>query len=59
MSIEQQQMLDVAAKHIRQQSERITAMEDALRAIRSHCEVQPSALAKAIVATCNSALGDK
>lgn len=32
------------------------AMRDALGTIREHCKVQPSALAKSIVATCDSAL---
>ncbi len=37
-------------------SERIDELVDALKSIRVHCEPQPSALAKAIVATCDAAL---
>jgi hypothetical protein len=35
---------------------RLERCEDALRSIREHCAVQPSPLAKAIVATCDAAL---
>lgn len=37
----------------------VEAMRNALRSIREHCAVQPSALAKSIVVTCDAALSHK
>lgn len=48
-SAEEREMLEACENEI-------ARLRDALRSIRAHVEPQPSALAKAIIATCDSAL---
>lgn len=49
----------VHASLIEQQAAEIAELRDALQSIREHVAIQPSPLAKAIVATCDAALAPK
>jgi hypothetical protein len=46
-------------KKIDEQAARIAALEDAMRSMREHLVIQPSALAKALVATIDAALAQE